>query len=88
VTNDDGEEQFEQNYALRTLKQGDEHPFDCRGKDPTPPTDWAHRAARGVMADLSGRHGIKQELCELEPETDQELVRTLARIIRAAAEQK
>jgi hypothetical protein len=75
------------------LDRGARRPFDApdafhdlAGQVPPPATDWAHRAARGVIADLQGRSGIKHQLDPLSTAEDTrvELVETVAAIIRAA----
>ena len=78
--------------ALYALRHGAEHPYDApdtwREKDAAEPppmaVDWAHAAARGILADLNGRRGIKWELAEVEEETRVELTASLAAIIRIA----
>lgn len=49
---------------------------------PPPPTDWAHAAARGVLADLLDRKGIKHGFTDVEEDTRVEIVQSLAEIIR------
>jgi hypothetical protein len=78
--------------AKHRLEHGDEFPYDAPdlwwGSDkaaPPPPKDWAHRAARGILADLGDRHTIKQGFREIDEEVRAELVESLADIIRAAA---
>lgn len=68
-------------YAKHRLEHGAQFPY--HGK---PPTDWAERAALGVLADLGDRRGIKQELNQIEGDEDitDEIVTTLADIIRTA----
>lgn len=52
---------------------------------PAPPAkDWAHAAARGVLAELCGRAGIDTALESIDEETRIEIVSTAAAIIRAA----
>jgi len=81
------------NGAKHSLKHGNEFPFDAPdtwwngdGKNPPKPTDWAHSAARGIIADLQDRRGIKQELHEgsIEESVRSEIVNALAEIIRLA----
>lgn len=68
-------------YANIRLKHGEKFPY--HGK---PPKDWAERAALGVLADLLDRRGIKNALwdCEDDQEVTDEIVATLADIIRTA----
>lgn len=51
------------------------------------PTDWAHSAARGIIASLQDRAGIKHGLStvRIDEATRAEIVGTLAEIIREAA---
>jgi hypothetical protein len=79
--------------SKRRLEYGAKHPYDG-GADywedlaPTPPpaTDWAHAAARGVLADLLDRRGIKWALDDeqIDHETRAEIVQSIAAIIRMA----
>lgn len=79
-----------------SLKHGNEFPYDApnewwnesSGKNPPPPKDWAHSAARGIIANLQDRRGIKHELSNIDEETRAEIIHTLADIIRLAAHDK
>ena len=78
--------------AKHSLKHGAEFPYDASddwwagdGSNPPAAKDWAHSAARGVLADLNDRSGIKSVLEDIEECVRVELVETLAEIIRAAA---
>ena len=75
------------NEAQIALESGDEYPYELETGDTTPPTDWAHRAARGVMADLSDRCGIKHELGKVAMDVRKDMVSALADIIRSAGGQ-
>lgn len=75
------------------LEHGAKFPYDggadfWEDRVPTPPpaTDWAHAAARGVLADLLDRRGIKWALEDdaIEYDTRVEIVQSLAAIIRLA----
>lgn len=70
------------------LDQGAKYPYDDGDSNLTPPPaiDWAHAAARGVLADLLDRRGIKGSLDneEIDHETRVEIVQSLAAIIRLA----
>lgn len=75
-----------------SLRRGDRFPYDASDRwrngdteNPPPPTDWAHRAARGVIADLTDRGGIKWGFEDIDEDVRAEIVATLATIIRAAA---
>jgi hypothetical protein len=79
------------------LEHGAKYPYDggsafCIDECPNPPpaTDWAHAAARGVLADLLDRRGIKWafEDEEIDHDTRKEIVESLAEIIRLAAAAK
>jgi hypothetical protein len=74
------------------LKRGNAFPYDAPdtwwngdGKCPPPAKHWAHAAARGVLADLKDRRGIKHAFTEIDERTRREIVGDLARIILAAA---
>jgi len=75
---------------MGALEMGDKYPYDgtddfWNGKeDATPPADWAHRAARGVIADLTDRRKIKNGFDGIDEDVRIEIVATLATIIRAA----
>ena len=76
------------NDAQIALKFSDDYPYEI-DETATPeadlkPTDWAHRAARGVMSDLSDRRGIKWELQKVDMDTRKGIVAALAEIIRLA----
>lgn len=78
--------------AKHRLEHGAKFPYDATdewwngdGKNPPPAKDWAHAAARGVLADLSDRQGIKWELEKIDEDVRAELVGSVAEIIRAAA---
>lgn len=76
----------------RALERGATFPYDAsdawRSADPDEPPppamDWAHAAARGVLADLSDRRGIKWELEKVDDDVRAEIVMALAAIIRQA----
>ncbi len=77
--------------AQITLKFSDDYPYEI-DEDATPkadlkPTDWAHRAARGVLSDLSDRRGIKWELQKVDMDIRKDIVSDLAEIIRLAHSQ-
>lgn len=78
--------------ARFSLDQGDRFPYDggaafWNGEAPVPSAkDWAHRAARGILADLSDRRGIKHELEAVEHDVRADLAESLAEIIRTAYE--
>jgi hypothetical protein len=79
-------------YAQRRLELGTEWPYDApdewRAQDgdeaPPPPLDWAHAAARGVIADLTDRRDIKRGFENVDEEVRFEIVASLAEIMREA----
>jgi len=80
--------------AKNDIDHGAQFPFDAPdswwdgdGLNPPAATDWAHAAARGVIANLQDRGGIGNELerSKVDEETRVEVVNSLAEIIRAAA---
>lgn len=80
------------NAALHELLMGDRYPYDAPDSwseaypnEPTPePVDWAHRAARGIIHDLRDRRDIKQGFNDVDEDLRQEIVASLAEIIRTA----
>ena len=76
------------------IKHGNEFPFDETdawwdedGEKPAKPKDWAHAAARGIIASLQDRVGIKHELehSNIDEETRKEIIAEIAAIIRAGS---
>jgi hypothetical protein len=83
------------------IRHGNRFPFDApdawwedsgHGSKPkTPkPKDWAHAAARGIIANLQDRGGIKHELeiQVIDEDTRKEIVEEMAAVIRAASRTK
>ena len=77
--------------AKATLEMADKYPYDASDEwlessnDPAPVAmDWAQRAARGVIADLQDRRGIKHEFSEVDEDVRAEIVASLSDIIRQA----
>ena len=76
------------------ISHGNKYPYDAPdrwwdgdGENPPPPRDWSHTAARGVLADLQDRRGIKWGFEDIDSEVRVEIVDSLAAIIREAARQ-
>lgn len=76
--------------AIR-LAHGAAYPYDASdewwdGDASNPPAadDWAHAAARGVLADLNDRRGIKHGFDDVDEGIRAEIVASLAAIIRVA----
>lgn len=85
----------DRSYVHHRLDHGREYPFDgtdawwnsdVRPEAPAEPLDWAVRAARGIVADLCDRGGIKHGFEDIEEDTRRDIIETMAAIIRAAAE--
>lgn len=77
--------------AASKLVAGDKYPYDApddwwRDGDslPPPPTDWAHRSARGVISDLTDRRDIKRGFENVDEDIRVEIIETIASIIRQA----
>jgi hypothetical protein len=76
--------------AKRELVSGDKYPYDAPddwyvdddSHKKYPPVDWAHRAARAVINDLSDRRGIKNEFEEVDEDVRKDIIEALAEIIR------
>jgi hypothetical protein len=81
--------------ALANIEGGCSFPFDrpdrWRVDDPDEPVplavDWAHKAARGILYDLSDRRGIRQELEQISQDDRVQIVSAMAEIIRAAKDE-
>lgn len=78
--------------ARWALEHGAKFPFDGLDEwraaidiDPPPATDWAHAAARGVIANLTDREGLDDALYDFDEDIRAEIVQSIADIIRAAA---
>lgn len=76
------------------LKHGAEYPYDApdswwnqdgETREPPPPVDWAHRAARGILASMTDRCGIKHGFDDIDEDVRAEIVQAVAEVIRAAA---
>lgn len=80
--------------ARSRIQHGNEFPYDAPDDwwnaeeviTPSPPTDWAHSAARGILADLEDRRGIKNELHNIDEQVRVDIVQSIAAIIRVASE--
>lgn len=67
--------------ALDRYTKGNLYPYDGDKKQKP---DWAHKAARGVIADLCDRRGIKWGFNDVDEDVRVEIVESLAEIIRVA----
>lgn len=78
----------------QAIIHGNEYPYDetdawWSSEDRTPPSlpeDWAHSAARGIIANLEGRAGVRLALVHIDEAIRKEIVGDIARIIRNAHE--
>lgn len=75
--------------AKKRIVNGNAFPFDAPdewwagdGRNPPPPVDKAHATARGIIAELQDRRGIKLGFIDLDDEIRIEIVEKLAEIIR------
>lgn len=77
---------------LQRVEHGAAFPFDATrkwwhaaGMAPPPARDWEHKAARGVIADMKDRRGIKQELQPLDYKSSERtaFIADLANLIRS-----
>jgi hypothetical protein len=66
--------------TARDLRVGTEYPYDGN----RPEIDWAHKAARGILYDLSDRRGIKHEIGAVDQEIKIEITDSMADAIREA----
>lgn len=82
--------------AIISLGHSDEFPFDASDawwsdEDKTPPPYthlWQYRAARGVIADLEDRAGIKHGFAGINEDVRREIVESLVAIIEAAFQER
>lgn len=71
--------------ARSSLNTGQQYPYDADDEGNARDTqDWAVRAARGIVADLTDRRGIKWGFNGVDHDARMEIVDTLAEIIRVA----
>lgn len=75
--------------AKHRIKSGREYPYDApdgwvHGKQAPPEIDSAHAAARGILADLSDRLGIKKVLYEIDEDIRIDIINSISEIIRQA----
>ena len=80
--------------AEHTLKRGESYPFDAPdgwwnsdGKNPQKSESWEQYAARGVIADLTDRSGIKHGFNGIDEATRSEIIGALAEIIKLAQQE-
>jgi hypothetical protein len=79
--------------AANRLEHGNAFPYDApdewwqQAGEPIPPPaiDWAHKAARGILADLNDRRAIKRGFEGIDEAIRAEITETMAAIIRLAA---
>lgn len=69
------------------LEHGNKYPYDAPDDwevtTPLPPIDRAHATARGIIADLTDRSGIKHGFSDIDQGIRVDIVEDLASIIRA-----
>lgn len=71
-----------------SLSHGCKFPYDTTDDEVfAPATDWAHSAARGVLANLLDRSGVGNELEQYDEEIRNDIVSQIAEIIRLAHSQ-
>ena len=79
--------------AERSIKHGNKYPYDGQddwweGDGDKPPAlkhkSWHHKAARGILADLTDRRDIKTGFANVDEDIRQEIVQTLSDIIETA----
>lgn len=75
------------------LEQAKSFPYDApdsyqedydTNKQPPVAKDWCHLAARGVLANLLGRRGIRPALEDLDEDIRIDIIDSVTEIIRAA----
>ena len=78
--------------ALYCLRQGEEYPYDASDAwndtvddaAAPPAEDWAHNAARGIIANLRDRRGIKRGFDNVDEDVRQDVVAAIRHIILLA----
>jgi hypothetical protein len=96
VEEKEGRKKMSREIAEQSINQGTEFPFDASDKwwndskdhYPPPAKDWAHVAARGILADLTDRRDIKRGFEGVDEDVRVEIVESLAEIIRVTKETK
>lgn len=85
------DEEIAEDAAFNKLMFGMRYPYDASdewleqdGGEPIDKSHWSTNAARGVIADLRGRGGIKYGFDNVDEDVRLEIVEALAGIIRAA----
>ena len=75
--------------AQEAMKRGAEFPYDggtefwdSDASNPPAAKDKAHATARGILADLSDRRGVRHVLDDVDHDVRAELTESLAEIIR------
>lgn len=71
-------------YTAWTLNHGLEFPYMEISQEDLVKKDWAVKAVFGILADLTDRRGVKQELNNVDEDVRGEMVESLAAIIRLA----
>lgn len=71
-------------YAKIYYDSGQKYPYDRDDDGAAPEGDWAVKAARGVINDLSDRRDIKRGFEQVDEEVRREIVASMAEIIRLA----
>lgn len=78
-----------EDIAKYRIEAGREFPFDApdgwmRGQPTPQEIDSAHAAARGILADLCDRSGIKYGFSDIDEDVRIEIINSIAEIIRQA----
>jgi hypothetical protein len=79
--------------ALYCLQHSERYPYDATDEwrantnyedDAPPAEDWAHAAARGVVADLTDRRDVKNGFANVDEDVRRDIVDSIRRIILLA----
>ena len=83
-----------EDYYRNRISHGNKFPYDAKDswwrggkRSEISPIDWAHSAARGILADLQDRRGIKWQFDGLDEDIREEIVETISGIIRLASKE-
>lgn len=83
--------------ARQSLHSGEHYPFDASdewlelysgSRLPPEAKDYAHRAARGIVADLQDRRGVKNGFSRIDEDMRIDIVESIAAIIRESVNEE
>jgi hypothetical protein len=79
------------NRSKHDIERGADYPYDAPdawhksdSREALPEVDWAHKAARGIIHNLSDRRDIKRGFYGVDEDVRKEIVECMAAIIKEA----